>query len=111
MRTFDPNSKQRPYEQVAAAIRDAITAGEFKPGARLPSRVELAAHFDVAPMTASNAIRKLEEAGIVVGRVGSGVFVRTDAPAGVDLEAEVADLRERVARLERHLNLTNEEGT
>lgn len=101
MRGLDPNDPRSPYQQVADAIWDAITAGEFEPGKQLPSRADLAEHFEVAPMTIQSAIGVLRTNKVVVSRKGAGVFVCVDAPARVDLLAEVADLRARVARLER----------
>jgi DNA-binding GntR family transcriptional regulator len=109
MRSFDPNDSRSPYEQVAEAIWAAIADGEFPPGGKLPSRAALVAHFGVSPMTIQNAVGVLRVKGVVVSRKGAGVYVHTEAPARVDLLAEVAVLRERVARLERHLNLGKEE--
>lgn len=103
MRTLDPNDGRSPYLQVADAIRDAIAAGEWAPGARLPSRFELAEWFTVAPMTVQNAWRVLRDEGVIVTRQGSGTFVHTDAPPRADVHAELAELRERVRRLEKHL--------
>lgn len=100
MRTLDPNDGRTPYLQVADAIRDAITAGEWAAGQRLPSRIELAAHFGVSPMTVTNALRVLRDEGSIVSRQGSGVFVHTDAPPQADVHAELAELRHRVEQLE-----------
>lgn len=80
MRRIDPNSSQTASRQVANALRDAIRDGEYQPGARLPSRSELAEHFAVAPMTVQNALRELKDEGLLVSRQGTGVFVRTDPP-------------------------------
>lgn len=100
MRTLDPDDGRSTYLQVADAIRDAITAGEWQRGQRLPARIALTKHFAVSPMTVQNALRELRDEGLVVSRQGSGVFVHTDAPARPDVHAELAELRGRVERLE-----------
>ena len=101
MRTLDPNDGRSPYLVVADAIRDAIAEREWQPGQRLPARIELAKHFGVSPMTVQNALRVLRDANLIVPRQGSGVFVHTDAPLRADVHAELAELRERVERLEK----------
>lgn len=100
MRALDPDDGRSPYLQVADAIRDAITAGEWQPGQRLPSRIVLTRHFAVSPMTVQNALRVLRDEGVIVSRQGSGVFVHTDAPPRADVHAELAELRARVEELE-----------
>jgi DNA-binding GntR family transcriptional regulator len=100
MRTLDPNDGRSPYLVVADAIRDAINAGEWTSGQRLPSRIKLTKHFGVSPMTVQNALRVLRDEGLIVSRQGSGVFVHTDAPPRADVHAELAELRARVEQLE-----------
>jgi DNA-binding GntR family transcriptional regulator len=73
---LDPDDSRPPYVQVAAALRAEILVGLLKPGAQLPSRVELAKKYEVAPMTVQSALRELRDDGLIVSRQGSGVFVR-----------------------------------
>jgi DNA-binding transcriptional regulator YhcF (GntR family) len=81
VRRLDPNSNRPPYLQIADAIRDAIRSGEFRPGEQIPSRAELADRLDAAPMTITAAIRVLKDDGLLVSRLGVGVFVHTAPPA------------------------------
>lgn len=104
MRALDPDDNRSPYLQVSDAVRDAITAGEWQPGQRLPARIALTKHFSVSAMTVQNALRVLRDEGVIVSRQGSGVFVHTDAPPRADVHAELVALRQRVERLEAYVH-------
>jgi DNA-binding transcriptional regulator YhcF (GntR family) len=82
---LDPDDPRPPYVQVANALRAAILTKKFTAGDKLPSRIELAKTYNVAPMTVQNALRELREEGLIVSRQGSGVFVRerTERPVGL----------------------------
>lgn len=71
---------KRLYEQVAAALAQAIIEGAHAVGERLPSERDLAAQFGVSRPTIREAIIALELDGLVEVRMGSGVYVRTDKP-------------------------------
>jgi DNA-binding FadR family transcriptional regulator len=64
-----------PYLKIAAVIRADIATGRLRVGDMLPSRAQLAARFDAAPMTVSNAVRLLKDEGLVRGEQGRGIFV------------------------------------
>ena len=68
-------SEQRLYQSVARQIRDAIEAGEFPVGARLPGERELAERFGVSRVTIREAEIALEALGWISIRTGSGVYV------------------------------------
>ena len=74
---IDKAADRPPYRQIAAALREAITAGRLAPGDRLPSESELVERYDVARMTARQAIQELRTEGLVVSEHGRGVFVRS----------------------------------
>jgi DNA-binding GntR family transcriptional regulator len=76
-----PTIRDPSYLQVASVLRAAILTKKFPPGAKLPSRNELATTYDVAPMTVQSALRELRNEGLIVSRQGSGVFVRRTLPA------------------------------
>jgi len=77
VRTLDPDGSGPTHTRIAAAIRDAINDGEFQPGQPIPPRAQLVKHFGVANATLNRAITTLQDEGLLVGRHGSGVFVRT----------------------------------
>jgi GntR family transcriptional regulator len=68
------------YRQIAAELRAAIGAGDYKPGDRLPGENELMARYEIARMTARQALGVLLNEGVAVARKGSGVFVRDFTP-------------------------------
>ena len=109
-----PNDPRPPYVQVADDLRDAITAGRYAPGERLPSNRDLAQKYGVALMTMQRALAALADDGHVALYKSRGTFVRSpDAdqqprPTLDGLTQEVRELREtvhalgeRVAELER----------
>ncbi len=69
------NSDVSLREQLAAQIVLAITSGELKTGARLPSVRQVARRYAVHSNTVSAAYAELTRRGWVEARTGSGVFV------------------------------------
>jgi len=121
MRKLDPDSSKPPSQQIADIIREAIRSGELQPGGKIPSRVQLQEHFQVAHVTINTALNTLKQGGVLVSRQGSGVFVRTDAGQLYDRTdtkdrteteltlAVLAGIDARLARIEKHLGITETE--
>lgn len=65
------------YSSVSRKLKNLIDVGTYKPGAQLPSAVELAREFGVSTITIRRAIRDLSLKGRLIGRQGLGVFVAT----------------------------------
>lgn len=107
MRTVQANDPRSGSVQIADDLRARIEAGEFAEGAKLPSIRELAGEYNVAQMTANGALQRLRSEGLVIAS-GRGHFVAEvqpdRAPTLADrleaVEAEVRELRSRVASLE-----------
>jgi GntR family transcriptional regulator len=57
-------------------LRHAITAGTFRPGSQLPTEAELCAMLGVSRTVVREALRVLEDDGLVARRHGVGTFVR-----------------------------------
>lgn len=73
---------RRLYQVVADQIADAIRAGEYCPGGRLPPERDLSRECGVSRPVVREAMIALEIAGIVEVRGGSGVYVRaTPSPS------------------------------
>ena len=108
------NDPRPAYLQVADELRDSIASGGLKPGERLPSGRDLARRYGVAPMTISHALDVLRQEQLVEAYQGRGVFVtdqsgtagpsqnggQQDQAIG-SLRADLDELAERVARIER----------
>src|ERR1700729_1027999 len=86
------------HEQVAAAIRGAIAAGEAGPGDRLPPARDFAAVLGVNANTVLRAFRALRDEGLLEFRRGRGATVTGTAPGR---SVVIAKARELVA-LARH---------
>lgn len=56
-------------------LRKAIQSGEYPPGSQLPSEAELISLLGVSRTTIREALRSLEEGGLVIRRHGVGTFV------------------------------------
>lgn len=78
--------RQEPiYEQIAAAVRAQIDAGELKPHTPTPSERSLGDRFGVSRMTARAAIQALEDERYVYRNGRRGTFVsepRLELPIG-----------------------------
>ncbi|MFJ9430111.1 GntR family transcriptional regulator [Streptomyces sp. NPDC101490] len=77
----DQDSARRPkYRRIADELRTAIHSGAFAPGDRLPGENDLMTTYDVARMTARQALSVLRDEGLTEARRGAGVFVRSFRP-------------------------------
>ncbi len=76
----DRTSGLPAYRSVADDLRRRIAAGEFTPGARLPSERELVDLFQVSRPTIRQAIGVLRVEGVVLAEHGRGLFVRPKPP-------------------------------
>jgi len=64
------------YERLADELRQAIVSGQYRPGDRLPSTLELMARTGVANLTVRGAYRVLVEEGLVEPVAKRGFYVR-----------------------------------
>lgn len=65
------------YKQIKSLLVQRLQQGEWKPGAPIPSEVELAARFQVSQGTVRKAIDELAAENLLVRRQGKGTFVAT----------------------------------
>ena len=73
----------RAYDQLAGLLRERITSGDLREGDRLPSETALAKQAGVSRSTVREALRILEQGGLVE-RASPRIMVvsdRTDNPA------------------------------
>jgi len=67
------------YRQVIDDIVAQISSGSLRPGDRLPSGRELAAHYDVSETVIRMAMVELKARQLLIGQKGKGVYVTTTA--------------------------------
>lgn len=82
-------------EEVVQRISEAIHLGLLSDGEKLPSEVELAAQFGVAPMTMRDALAELRVEGLVEtrrGRTGGSFVRRPESPP-------LAPIRQRLTNM------------
>lgn len=63
------------YYQLENVLREQITSGKFRPGAKLPTESELIEQFKVSRITVRQALSTLSDEGLIERRQGSGTFV------------------------------------
>ena len=100
-----PGSGEPIYVQVAEQISKAIARGELASGDKLPAVRKLAAELVINPNTLARAYSRLEQAGLVTTKTGSGTFVSDPKLRKTDA-ADINILTERMDTLiSRGLNL------
>lgn len=78
--SIDPTDPRSPSRQIADGLREQIVSGAIAPGAKLPSESDLVNEYGTASQTVKQAISLLKAEGLVIGKKGSGVFVRLPPP-------------------------------
>ena len=86
-----PNARR-----IARAIADGIVAGDPRAGEMLPSERALAVRYGVSRPLIREALRSVEELGLVETRPGRGTYVRSEAAPGMHRGVGVAILRRGV---------------
>ena len=76
----------RGARSITSELRKAIETGRYHDGDQLPPERDLSDTYSASRNTIRKALDNLEEAGLVVRKVGSGTFVNYAGPA--DLETE-----------------------
>ncbi|HIJ52036.1 MAG TPA: GntR family transcriptional regulator [Planctomycetes bacterium] len=93
------------YVQVAEQISEAVAKGELASGDKLPAVRKLAAELVINPNTAARAYSRLEQAGLVTTKTGSGTYV-SDPKLRRSDAADINILTERMDTIiTRGLNL------
>ena len=102
---ISPGSGEPIYVQVFEQIGEAIARGELSSGDKLPAVRKLAAELVINPNTVARAYSRLEQAGLVTTKTGSGTFI-SDPKLRKSDAADINILTERMDTLiARGLNL------
>jgi DNA-binding FadR family transcriptional regulator len=110
--SFASLSDEKKPMQVADALEQSILRGDFRPGERIPTELELAAQMEVSRTVIRDAARILATKGLLEVRQGSGTVVASPTSAAyadtIDLllarsACTIADAYEARAVLDRQL--------
>jgi GntR family transcriptional regulator len=100
-----PGSDEPIYIQVTEQISKAIARGDLSSGDKLPAVRKLAAELVINPNTVARAYSRLEQAGLVTTKTGSGTFIADPKLRKTDA-SDINMLTERMDTLiSRGLNL------
>ena len=72
MARFKPIKQFRVSREVCEQLKESILLGQFKTGDRLPSERDLVEEFQVSRMAIREALRSLENLGLIATRQGVG---------------------------------------
>jgi len=77
---YTPLQAARLYEQIVAQIENQVLGGKLRYGDRLPTERKLAGQFRVSRTVVREAVKVLQEKGLVQSHPGRGTFI-TDGTA------------------------------
>jgi GntR family transcriptional repressor for pyruvate dehydrogenase complex len=98
---FKALPSKRAFDEIADQIKQLIYSKTLKPGDKLPPERDLATQFGTGRMAVREALRILEQSGLIIVKQGSegGAFVK---------EADTSMATEIISGLMRRSNLTME---
>lgn len=95
---------RRPvYQQIADDLREKINTGQYAVGAELPTLAELRQVYDVAEVTARNALALLDRQGVIAVRHGKRSIVLQ--PGDQPGDNAYAELRDQIAALNKRMDV------
>lgn len=81
MSSVEWNDQSPIYKQLKARVLVMLLDGTLPPGGGLPSVRQLAADYQLNPITVSRAYQELADEGLIEKRRGVGMFVSEAGPA------------------------------
>lgn len=63
-------------EQLHDELLKQIKSGQYQPGDRIPSEMQLSAMYHISRVTVRNAIQQLVDEDLLIKRHGKGTFVK-----------------------------------
>ncbi|ACU90063.1 FadR/GntR family transcriptional regulator [Desulfomicrobium baculatum] len=87
--------QKRTYEEITTRLQTMVQNDDLKPGDRLPPERQLAILFGVSRNSVREAIKSLEQHGMLVSRPGAGTFIAENNPASLASAMGDAFARER----------------
>lgn len=78
--TISWNDREPIYRQLKERVVTRLLEGALSPGEQLPSVRQIAAEFQLNPITVSRAYQELADEGVIEKRRGLGMYVTDGAP-------------------------------
>ncbi|MFJ9810732.1 winged helix-turn-helix domain-containing protein [Streptomyces sp. NPDC101158] len=106
---------QPEYQRVMEDLRRQIASGRLAVGDPIPSTAKLGSQYDVSSTVVRRAVTELTAEGLLYGRAGKGVFVRSmpepaaTNPSTVELAATVERLEARLDAMAARLEALEQE--
>ncbi len=85
MHKLPPGDSNPLYAQIMRILEGEVRTGRLKPGDQLPTQEALATHFEVSLAPVKQALRELEERGIIATRQGRGTYVMDATPLSKEI--------------------------
>ena len=70
--------QKRIYEEISVRLQTLVQSDNLKPGDRLPPERQLATMFGVSRNSVREAIKSLEQQGLLISRPGAGTYIAED---------------------------------
>lgn len=88
---------QSLHDQIRSELREKILSGQWPPGFRIPSELELSEQYDCSRMTVNKAVTELAKAGLIVRKRKAGSVVLPQRSQNAILQ--IHDVRDEVTAL------------
>lgn len=82
------------YLQLTGELREDVLAGKYGPENPFPTENQLCRHFDVSRFTVREALRRLQNEGLIARKRGSGTVVQPAAARGGALHQPLSNMGE-----------------
>ncbi len=99
------------YRQLEEILKEAIRRGEFRPGDRLPTEMELCEIFGVSRITVRQALNELAREGFLYRQQGSGTFVNDRIPSKIETLRIVVPEESWITPLKKAVRIYNQESS
>lgn len=91
--------KKKTYQVIVDKITEFFFAGNLKPGEKLPSERELASKFKVSRTSIREALRTMEQNGLIEIRQGGGSYIK----ASENFQSQKEEITAAIIKAENHL--------
>lgn len=92
--TTEQKSAIPRYLQVAGELREAIMSGRYASGDQFPTETALCEHYEVSRFTVREALKRLQNEGLIARRRGSGTVVQPPGARGGTLHQPLSNVGE-----------------